>query len=51
MVVRPLQIESIERVRSDTFLLNFSDDTVAILTGLIHANERNDREHRHLFHH
>jgi hypothetical protein len=32
MAAKPLQIESIDRLTEDKFVLNFSDDTVAILT-------------------
>jgi hypothetical protein len=32
MATRFLQIESIDRVNNETFVLNFSDDTIAILT-------------------
>jgi hypothetical protein len=32
MTAKPLQIESIDRITDDTFVLNFSDDTLVILT-------------------
>jgi hypothetical protein len=32
MPARQLQIESVDRLTDDTFVLNFSDETVAILT-------------------
>jgi hypothetical protein len=32
MTAKTLQIESIDRITDDTFVLNFSDDTLVILT-------------------
>jgi hypothetical protein len=32
MTAKQFQIESIDRITDDTFALNFTDDTVAILT-------------------
>jgi len=32
MAAIPLQVESIERLKENIFVLNFSDDTVAVLT-------------------